>query len=366
MVTDGRGQAPSIEEQIFTEGRLFDFFRAVEILEALYGSVSVGEGPTASREAVRFASSVRMSFPPSAIASVERPSPSATRQAPVMTVNFMGLAGAHGPLPAPFAELVLQRAARGDTAARDFLDIFNHRLVSLVYRIRKRHRVGLGARSPEADDTARYLYALTGLGTARQREQLTSVRDRTLLYYAGLLAREARTMAGLSAMLTSHFGVPIEGVPFTGGFYPVEPEDRTSIGRFGRNRRLGRDASLGARYWDQEAAFELRVGPLEIADFLRFLPTGRDGVMAGDRLAPLCELARFYAGPVLDVRVRLVLDPEAVAREPRARHRARPTRPRLQTLGERPRLGYTAWVGRAWQRRDVVLSGAALRAQPRA
>src|SRR2546425_12316042 len=61
-----------------------------------------------------------------------------------MTVNFLGLAGGLGALDIPTPELVLQRTSRNDKALKDFLDIFNHRLVSLLYRIRKHHRVGLG------------------------------------------------------------------------------------------------------------------------------------------------------------------------------------------------------------------------------
>lgn len=360
MATDGGRKAPSVEEQLFdpVAGRLFDFFQAVGLLEALAraagaAQAGVGEGGEPSREAVRFASTVRLNFPTSDIAQI---SPPAGAQA-AMTVNFLGLAGAHGPLPTPFAEIVLRRAVVGDTAARDFLDIFNHRLVSLVYRIRKRHRISLGAASPLDDDAARYLFALIGLGTAGLRDRVPALPDRALLFHAGLFSREIRPIGGLVAILRCHFGVPVEGVPLVGGFYPIEASHRTAIGPSGKNRRLGQDAVLGSRYWDPAACTEIRVGPLDVDDYLRFLP-GSPGVPAGDRLAPLLALARFYAGETTDVRIRLVLRPAAAKR--RGRH-AKPQRSRTQTLGERPRLGYTAWVGRAFDQREVVLGGAALR-----
>jgi type VI secretion system protein ImpH len=371
MAADGGREAPSLEAQLFDPigGRLFDFFQAVAVLEAIEhaagrASAGVGEGGEPAEEPVRFASSVRLSFAPTDVAGVER---SASGQ-PAMTVNFMGLAGAHGPLPGPFAETVLRSAVTGDTAARDFLDIFNHRLVSLVYRVRRHHRIALGVAEPVDDDAARYLFALMGLGAPTLRRRLLPVQDRALLFYAGLLSREVRPLSGLAAMLECQLGVPVEGEPLVGGTFPIEPSHRTVIGPSGRNRRLGRDAVLGARYWDPSACVEIRVGPLDVADYLRLVP-GTGDVPAGDRLAPLVMLVRFYAGAAIDLRLRLVLDPEAARRrgarrpgEVLRRRAASPAEGRVQTLGERPRLGYTAWVGRAFMRREVVIEGAALQA----
>lgn len=338
MATDGRGPAPPLAKQLEDEGPAFDFFQAVALLERIAGvspGESVGAGGEPSREAVRFTSSTRMAFSGAEIAAIT-PSPKAAR--PTMEVTFLGLAGAEGPLPAPLSEKVMQ-ASRADSAARDLLDIFNHRLVSLAYRLRKRHRVGLGVTSPEQDDTARYLFALLGLGMPEQRGHLV-VNDRSLLHHAGVLAREVRSMAGLVALLQWHFGVPVEGIPLTGEHFPIEPADRTTIGPSGQNRALGRDAVLGARYWDQEAVFDLRMGPISPAALLDFLPP------SGESLAPLLDLVRFYAGKTLDFRLRLLVQEEEGG-EP-------------QRLKERPRLGYTAWVGRPRGLREVVLRSAAL------
>lgn len=387
MAADGGGDAPPVAERLFDpiEGRLFDFYQAVWLLSAVAresgaAPVGVGEGGAPSREAVRFASTLRLTFPTSDVASIVR---AAGGQA-LMTVNFMGLGGAMGPMPAPFCEHVLRRALGGDTATRDFLDIFNHRLVSLMVRMRRRHRIALGVAGPLDDDASRYLFALVGMGMPSlrgqlgvapsqggprpgAREQQPVVQDRTLLYYAGLFARDVRSLAGLTAMLRVHFGVPVGGAPLVGGFYPIEPTHRTEIGPSGRNRRLGGDAVLGARYWDPAACVDLRVGPLGVEDFLRFLPATGD-VPAGDRLAPFLTLARHYAGEAVDVRIRLLLEPE-VARRAAARwawgRRARVVgaavvEGKVQTLRERPRLGYTAWVGRAFQGREVVLQSKVL------
>lgn len=340
MAAHGGVAPPALRELLFSQARRFDFFQAVALLERLApGAPSVGSSADPAREALRFAGSVRLASPAAPVESLE----AKAGERPALTVSFMGVAGALGPLPLPFSELVLRRARKGDTALRDLLDIFNHRLLSLAYRIRRKHTVGLGVGAPEEDDAFRLLRALVGLGLPELESRLAPLSDGTLVTHAGVLGREPRSMAGLSAMLRAHFGVPVTGVPLTGAFHRLEPFDVTALGASGRCRLLGRDAVLGARFWDQESTFDVRVGPLDRADYLSFLP-------GGDRLAPLRALTRFYAGPGLDFRVRVLLDPAAAGRP------GAPARP--STLGERPRLGYTAWAGRPWARREITLPGA--------
>jgi type VI secretion system protein ImpH len=345
MATDGRDPAPPLAKQLEAEGPAFDFYQAVALLERIAGvgsgesaGESVGAGGEPSREAVRFTSTARMSFAPTEIAAITAP-PRAGKKS-TMEVTFLGLAGAGGPLPTPLSEKVMQ-ASRADSGARDLLDIFNHRLVSLAYRIRKRHSVGLGVTSPEQDDTARYLFALLGLGLPELRGKL-AVNDRALLHHTGVFAREVRSMVGLVALLRWHFGVPVEGLPLTGGYYPIEPSDRTTIGPAGSNRLLGRDAVLGERYWDQEAIFDLRLGPIAPERLEELLPPH------GEVLIALRDLVRFYAGATLDFRVRILV------------HQGAPRAP--QKLGDRPRLGYTAWLGSPRGTQEVVLTSTALRA----
>jgi len=347
MATHGWGKSPSVEAWLFDEGRRFDFFQAVALLEAIFADrTGVGEGAEPAHEAVRFQSSIALSFPETDIASIERPKKAG--EPATMLVHFMGLAGALGPLPPPFAELVLKRAARRDTAARDFLDIFNHRLISLAYRVRKRHRIGLGAPSPERDAAARNLYAILGLAPAplhdhEEHSARTGFPTRALLHHAGLIGREVRSMSGLEVILRHHFNVPVEAIPLTGNFHPLEADDRTAIGPSGQNRSLGQGTILGGRVWDQESSFELRIGPVGYNEFLRFLPSG-------DALAPLVSMTRFYAGETLDFALRLLVKRKEVP-------------PARLGLKYNARLGYTSWIGAlraGGSALELRLAGAAL------
>jgi predicted component of type VI protein secretion system len=192
MTTTGYGwqKEHSVQDWLIKEPYRFEFYQAVRLIEAIYRRVA---GELASDDAtfLRFRSRIGFDFPASEIQAID------TQDAPVrMTVNFLGLAGALGPLPAPYSEMIMAATARKDFAAAEFLDIFNHRLVWLLYRVRQAHDAALTARSPHEGQLSRYLFSIVGLGPKPLRNRL-GVPDRTLLHYAGLLGRQVRSAVGL-------------------------------------------------------------------------------------------------------------------------------------------------------------------------
>jgi type VI secretion system protein ImpH len=319
--TRRRAGTPLIR-RLLREPHRFDFFQAVRLLEFMQPDREpIGAGLARGREAARFRASSSLDFAASDV--VEIAPPPAEGDVPEMTVSFMGLIGANGPMPRPISELVIQRAARKDRAMTDFLDLFHHRLVSLFYRVRKKARVALHAGSPEKSEVADRLFALSGLGTLGLRDRMT-VGDRALLRYTGLLAQRPRSMHGLECILADYFQVPVVGRSFVGQWLQLEPDQRSAIGITGRNAILGESAVLGSRVWDQQSRIEIVLGPLSLADFVAFLP-------GADRLPRLAALTRFYLGPDLDFDLRLRLREDEV---PETRLGARPG----------PRLGWLAWL----------------------
>jgi type VI secretion system protein ImpH len=319
--TRRRAGTPLIR-RLLREPHRFDFFQAVRLLEFMQPDKEpIGGGLAAGREAARFRSTQAFDFPASDIVEIHPPREDG--DVPEMTVSFMGLTGANGPMPRPYTEMVIERVARKDRTMSDFLDIFHHRLVSLFYRVRKKARVALHAESPEKADVAKHLFAIAGLGTLGLRDRM-GVADRALLRYTGLLAQRPRSMHGLERILTDYFGVSVVGKSFVGQWLQLEIDQQTAIGVQGRNATLGESAVLGSRVWDQQSRIELVLGPLKLAEFTAFLP-------GADRLPQLVALARFYLGPDLDFDVRLLLRQDEV---PVARLGATPG----------PRLGWLAWL----------------------
>lgn len=303
MAASGWRKGRSVASLLFREGHRFDFYQAVRLLEMLDPiGASVGEGPDASAEVVRFRAGIRSAFPASDVDQVEMAGPGGRF---AMLVNFMGLAGAFGPLPPPITELVIERLRSRDATARDFLDQFNHRLVSLMFRARRAHRPELARGAPDDSNFAFYFYCLLGLGTDGLRNRM-DVPDRALLERAGLLNQQPRSLHALERLIDAHFGVPVEGIPLQGRWLPLARTETTRLGmRGGLNNVLGQSAVLGTRAWDQQAALTVSLGPLDLPAFRSFLPVG-------DAWAPLVALLRFHAGRMQDFSIRLRLKPAQV------------------------------------------------------
>jgi type VI secretion system protein ImpH len=335
MGTDDGPTDGSLSELLGREAYRFDFYQAVRLLELLRPErTPVGHGGS-NVEPVAFQSKVGLDFPASDIVSAEFPADDA--QPVRLTVAFMGLAGGAGPLPAPFTELVIQRNAdrsKDHFATRDFLDIFNHRLISFLYRSRKKHRVALNNRPPEQTQWAGWLFDLAGLKfAAEERDSRRFASDnrasrrwaRTLLRYSGILSNQVRSMTGLEAMLADYFGVRVSGEQLLGRWLRIEPRDQTRIGvRLGANQRLGIDAVLGDRAWDQMGRVRLHLSAMKLSRLREFLPTG-------PAFKALAHIARVHLQQDIDIDLRLALEPNQASGM------------RL-SLSADSRLGWTSWL----------------------
>ncbi len=312
MATAGwRGPHP-LSRLLREEPQRFEALQAVRLLEMMAGRPG----------AVRYRGSLGSAFPASDIDRLDLPGNAGA--AIEVTANFLPLAGAFGPLPRPLAELVATAARRKDMAARDFLDLFNHRLISLLVQLRRRTRPAAEAVVPEATRLAAWLFALLGLETPglRRSERLHGL-DRGLPILAGILGRRPLGLHAVERLLAHHFGVPVRVAPFRGRWLPLDEDQTTVLGRGGRNRGLGDGALLGRRVWDQAAGLRVTMGPLRREALVDLLP----GATGWKHLCILLALAldRAFA-------CELVLLPAA--------HSANAAR-----LGRGARLGWTAWLG---------------------
>lgn len=283
----------------------FDFYQAVRLVGLLYrdssGNVETLPVRLRSRMAFNFAGADVERFEP----------PTASCAHPTLVVNFLGLAGADGPLPAAWTPQLLRDDA---SALRDFLDIFNHRILLLVYQIHAAHHPELTLAEPWNGQCANELFALIGLGRdpdAATRNKIgaprkPSVADRALLEFGGLLAHRPRSASGLERLLSEYFRVPVQVRQFAGDWLDLSEEQWTCIGgRSCQNHALGLDTVLGKRVWDEHAGVAVRLGPLDLDIFTSFLPSG-------PAYRALCDLAHFYLNGEFDISLELVLEKDQV------------------------------------------------------
>ena len=301
----------------------FEFFQAVALLERLRAHMrAVGGFSSPDDEAVHFRVNPRLGFPASEIQELNLPGEGPAE----MMVNFMGLTGPMGVLPHPYSEFILERQRAKDRSFAAFLDIFNHRAISLFYRAWQRSRFPVNYLAGPRDFFTQYLRDLLGLGTANLRDR-QSIEDEALMHYISLVVSQSRSPVALEQLLADYFEVPVEIQQFTGAWYSIDAgtQCRMEEGDM-MSSQLGAGAVVGDAIWDRQGTVRVRIGPLTLERYNDFLPEG-------SAHASLRAITRFFSNDCFDFQVQLVLDRTQV-----------PTI-KLDLNDERPaRLGWVSWA----------------------
>ena len=335
-------------DRLLDEPQRFEFHQAVRLLHG-----HLRQLPAEDRPAIRFRNTLSLSFPASEVVGIDshvrRTDPPAgeaddaapTRREPgthahlervELTPAFMGLLGATGALPLSYSEQFAQRETGGrDGAARAFLDIFQHRAVTLFHEAWRKHRLPLQF---EADRRERYLpmvMSLAGLGEPALRRRLHGdeggVADDALAFYSGLLQRRAVSAPHLQRVLADYFGVPVRVTQFVGRWFELDDECQVTLGETGF--RLGHDTLLGPRVWQRDLRARVSIGPMNRAQHQRFLPGGTAALA-------LRELLTLVSGVSLEYEVRLIVRAADVVGATLVG--------KSQSEGSGPRLGWDSYL----------------------
>ncbi|MEO1498466.1 MAG: type VI secretion system baseplate subunit TssG [Planctomycetota bacterium] len=355
MTTDNHDKARALDQvraRLAERAPRYEFFRAVRSLLLAGGGEPVGGDAAPGAEVVRFVSHASITFPGSQVVRFQDPprgeKADATRRSPAeMTVTFLGLTGPAGVMPRHYTEELMARVRGKDYALRDFLGMFDHRLVSFFYRAWEKHRVGAlledAESSGERDRFTAAVSALVALGPAPARERF-EFHDRLFLYYSGIFSRSSRSESCLRRLLQEHLGVAVAIRQFVGHWLRVERADQTSLPSLaakGQNCRLGLDSIAGERVWDVQSRFRVQLGPMGYDQFRRLMPNG-------DAFLTVGQLVRSYVGPGYDYDVQPVLRRDEIPA-------CRLGDERPDAVG--PRLGWNTWVlthGAATDAEDAV------------
>jgi type VI secretion system protein ImpH len=328
MATPGRGSdspvdLSEVEELLRSEPYRFEFFQAIRLLERLAPDRKpLGRFTNPADEVARLGAFPSLSFPASEIQSIDWPE----GKPPSLAVNFMGVTGPQGPLPHFYTTLILARLRSGDRTLRDFLDLFHHRMLSFFYQAWEKYRFAVSYERGERDRFSHHLLDLIGLGTLGLQERL-AVPDDAFLFFAGILGQRPHSAHALELLLNDYFEVPCEVIQLVGAWFRLDDTTECCIGeRSTPSEQLGLGAVVGDEVWNQQASARIRIGPLDLENYLDFLPNG-------SAYQPLRSLLRFWTNEEIDFELQLILEREEV--------------PRCQLGGEgdsAPQLGWVTWM----------------------
>ena len=296
------------------------FFQAVRRLECHFSDKPrVGYATRSSDEPVQFCQECSLRFPPTTLQRYEQATETSK---PRLIVNFLGLLGPQGPMPLHITDYIHDRELNhNDHTLARFLDIFNHRMISLFYRAWACKCQTVSYDRPYEDRFSVYIGSLIGIGLDSLCHR-DNVPDVAKLHFSGHLSCQTRHAEGLRAILEHYFGIKTSIEEFIGQWVRIPDTYRCRLGQSADSATVGVNAIVGSQVWDCQQKFRIVLGPMSLKKYEQML-------LGGNSYATLKDWVRNYVGDELSWELQLILKASEV--------------PKI-SLGESGRLGWTTWV----------------------
>lgn len=230
------------------------FHHSVVAIQARKGAHqgNVGTDALPRRESIRFKVPQHLGFPGEALETIVKPKN--CNQPYELEVNLLALTGASGVMPRHFSDRVIERSKQKDDGLRDFLDIFNHRLISLYHRAWEKYRFPLQYHQKliaGSDPISQTLHSIVG-----------SRKDLQVMF-GGLFSNEVRSAQALKQMLSVLSGCEIAITENIGRWIRLAPSEQTRVAcranPEGQHAQLGMGALIGSKTWDVGSVVEIAI-----------------------------------------------------------------------------------------------------------
>lgn len=242
----------------------------------------------------------------------------------------VGMIGPNGPLPIHYTEMIKDRVeTHRDRTWLNFLNMFQHRALSLLYRAWANGQATAGLDRPEEERFSRYIQCLSGtVPTA------SALPSHAQCAHSAHLVRHHHDPVALAKVIAHYFAVPAAIEEYCFHWLALEQQDQTHIGQGTDTAMMGCGAIMGSHVPDVQQKFRIVLGPLSLTDYVAFAPDG-------DNFAALIALIRSFIGYQYTWEICLQL-----------RHDAVPAAYTNNTV----QLGRSAWIN-TQQPRQQPISG---------
>ena len=246
-----------------------DFFELVRrIGHARPDLPRLGKAARPTQENVRFGQTPYLHFPPTEVSEI-RPGGNGSAEALIMTY-FFGLLGVNGPMPLEFTDYVFQRSHNYyDQTWRRFLDIINHRFLTLFYRAWAENEQTVSFDRADDDTITDIIRALAGTPS----DMFFS--DRLFPYltanYANHYGRPVKNRSSLEEILSHIVNADLKVKDFVVSSYDIPESARCCLGDR-ETSVLGKNIQLGRTYMSATREFEIEVGPLSFSESNKWMP----------------------------------------------------------------------------------------------
>ena len=314
----------SLIHDVVTSPFHYSLDQILRIFKALYPKTLPYKGPDLLWEMVDIKTKISLANPSSEVDAIK-----IHEKKPVVVVNFASIAGVQGSLPTPYNELLMDRLRHHDSSFADFLDIFNHRLLSLRHFYHTTYFPCLFETKQQHSPLGQFQLTLCGLYSQHYQNRLT-LQDEEIVPFFDLAWTRQKTALGLCRWLKTKFNIHVRLQQFQGQWNRPSPSDYSYLGLSGQHNQLGKNLIVGKKSWEQAAGIQIEFARLPWNRLKHFYPIKQEHrSLGGSEFDALKDVIRFYVGPLLQVRVKFSI----------AQHTAPPMR-----LNRKSFLGLSSWI----------------------
>ena len=252
----------------------------------------------------------------------------------VVTGSLLNLTGATGILPNHYSETVAKTLRDKNTVFKDFLDMFNHRVSSLMYRSWAKFRFDTDRAYQASVSQYRSVIDLMMMSLAGDSYPAT---DSSSAYFNGLSFATTQSAEKLKNIIGETTGLDVAINEFKGKWIELSDDDLSRMGSRklgGQYNQLGMNTMLGRRCWDLSSGFEVEFEVDDKETFRRLTP-------GGDMNYRLRTLLQKLVGNAFEFNFKLKVK-EAHCQ------------PTILSNNSQQALGANAWMGNGLNKERII------------
>lgn len=279
---------PKIMKNVYeNDSNHTEFFQLIRLWQKASSS-SIKKLSKPSQETVRFKTNPKHCHSPTQLQNIIQ----LPNNILEITVNHLGLTGYRGTLPTPYNETLLLELHQNQTRFNDFLNIFNHRLISLHYQTWEKSRLDIDdertrIKNKNKSPLQEILSSLAGSKTSHKYHY----------FFAGLIRQKPINATNLTTILKHYFELPCYITEYVSAWCSVEnPKNIPGKSILGKS-------ILGSHYFALDAKIYITLGPLTYAQYKSLLPNQSK---IHDYKKVILSLLGHH--PAFDIRLELLAD----------------------------------------------------------
>ncbi len=329
MASQDRSTASHIIYDLINHSEQYSFFQAVQLLNDYNHLVSDKGGQELFKETlIQFSVNPQLSYNKSDIEQISIQETDESWVATI-TINFLGLYGSVSPLPAFYSEGIIQ-AKHDEDLTKSFMDLFNHRMISLVYKCWEKYRYYKQFKNQYEttdkrifDPFTNWMFALCGLIRPEQRNG-SQVDWNRLLPFIGMLGMRCHSASMIESILRFYFKFDTFFICSNiKRFVQIDGDQQNRLGK--QCATLSHDLVLGQEIEDRSGKFRIKITKLSYECFVKFLPDG-------EYYIALKEIIDYILRDQLEYDIELQLVEQEVPTLSLSHH-------------NQEKLGWSTWVG---------------------